>query len=56
MTLLRLRHQSPLTITPPTLDPILLRATRMAVRVPPEMLPGLSTSMAEVAAISDSMF
>ncbi|GJW64301.1 putative ribonuclease H-like domain-containing protein [Tanacetum coccineum] len=64
-TLLRLRHQSPLTVapptslperTPPTLVPILRRTTRMAVRVPPEMSPGLSTSMAEVAAMSDSMF
>ncbi|GJY81115.1 hypothetical protein Tco_0493866 [Tanacetum coccineum] len=64
-TLLRLIHQSPLTVapptslpesTPPTLVPILYRATRMAVRVPPEMSPGLSTSMAEVAAMSDSVF
>ncbi|GKF60074.1 hypothetical protein Tco_0176860, partial [Tanacetum coccineum] len=64
-TLLRLRHQSPLTVapptslpesTPPTLVPILRRDTCMAVRVPPEMSPGLSASMAEVAAMSDSVF
>nr|GFC82522.1 hypothetical protein [Tanacetum cinerariifolium] len=46
----------PLTHTTPTLVPILRRSVRMAVRVPPMMLPGLSTSMAEVAAMSDLAF
>ncbi|GKB83101.1 hypothetical protein Tco_0949996 [Tanacetum coccineum] len=46
----------PLTHTTPTLVPILCRTTRMAVRVPPAMLPGLSTSVAEVAAMSDLTF
>nr|GFC67927.1 hypothetical protein [Tanacetum cinerariifolium] len=46
----------PLTHTTPTLVPILRRSARMAVRVPPMMLPGLSTSMAEVAAMSDLAF
>ncbi|GJV85085.1 hypothetical protein Tco_1524983 [Tanacetum coccineum] len=42
--------------TPPTLVPILRRTTRMVVRVPPAMSPGLFASMAEVAAMSDSAF
>ncbi|GJV47709.1 hypothetical protein Tco_1437921 [Tanacetum coccineum] len=57
--------ESPLTVapptslpqsTPPTLVPILRRTARMAVRVPPMMSPGLSASMAEVAAMSESVF
>ncbi|GJR05421.1 hypothetical protein Tco_0528405 [Tanacetum coccineum] len=46
----------PLTHTTPTLVPILRRFARMVVRVPPTMSPGLSASIAEVAAISDSAF
>ncbi|GKA54127.1 hypothetical protein Tco_0753076 [Tanacetum coccineum] len=46
----------PLTHTTPTLVPILRRTARMAVPVPPMMLPGLSASIAEVAAMSDSAF
>ncbi|GJV86842.1 hypothetical protein Tco_1530780 [Tanacetum coccineum] len=46
----------PLTHTTPTLVPILYRTARMAVRVPPAMSPGLSASVAEVAAMSDSAF
>ncbi|GJT00580.1 hypothetical protein Tco_0821749 [Tanacetum coccineum] len=55
--------ESPLTIAPPTslpesappaLVPILRRTARMAVRVPPAMSSGLSASMAEVAAMSES--
>ncbi|GJX22932.1 hypothetical protein Tco_0227377 [Tanacetum coccineum] len=42
--------------TPPTLVPILHRNTRMAVCVLLVMSPGLSASMAEVAAMSDSAF
>ncbi|GJX98675.1 hypothetical protein Tco_0355694, partial [Tanacetum coccineum] len=42
--------------TPPTLVPIIRRTTRMVVRVPPVMSPGLSASMAEVVAMSDSAF
>ncbi|GJY22553.1 hypothetical protein Tco_0396211 [Tanacetum coccineum] len=42
--------------TPPTLVPIPRRTARMAVCVPPTMLPGLSASIAEVAAMSDSTF
>ncbi|GJR06177.1 hypothetical protein Tco_0529161 [Tanacetum coccineum] len=42
--------------TPPILVPILHRTARTVVRVPPAMSPGLSTSIAEVAAMSDSMF
>ncbi|GKA25858.1 hypothetical protein Tco_0711967, partial [Tanacetum coccineum] len=42
--------------TPPTLIPILRRTARMAVRVPPAISSGLSTSMAEVAAMSESAF
>ncbi|GKE90801.1 hypothetical protein Tco_1571896 [Tanacetum coccineum] len=57
--------ESPLTVapptsllenTPPTLVPILCRTTRMVVRVPPVMSLGLSASMAEVAAMSESAF
>ncbi|GKE05875.1 hypothetical protein Tco_1397893, partial [Tanacetum coccineum] len=40
--------------TPPTLVPVLRRTARMAVRVPPEMSPGFSATMAEVEAMSDS--
>ncbi|GKA75637.1 hypothetical protein Tco_0782015 [Tanacetum coccineum] len=55
----------PLTIAPPTslpestptaLVPILYRTARMAVRAPPAMSSGLSASMAEVAAMSESAF
>ncbi|GKE12455.1 hypothetical protein Tco_1416006 [Tanacetum coccineum] len=46
----------PLTHATPTLVPVLYRTARMAVRVPPEMLPGLSVSVAEVATMSDSAF
>ncbi|GKE34926.1 hypothetical protein Tco_1454248, partial [Tanacetum coccineum] len=42
--------------TPPVLVPILRRTVRMAVRVPPAMSSGLSASMAEVAAMSESAF
>ncbi|GKE02153.1 hypothetical protein Tco_1390136, partial [Tanacetum coccineum] len=57
--------ESPLTVAPPTslpkstsstLVPILRRTACMVVRVPPEMSPGLSASMAEVAAMSESAF
>ncbi|GKF36763.1 hypothetical protein Tco_0113521, partial [Tanacetum coccineum] len=57
--------ETPLTVAPPTslpestpstLVPILRRIARMAVRVPPAMSSGLSTSMAEVAAMSESAF
>ncbi|GJT00357.1 hypothetical protein Tco_0821526 [Tanacetum coccineum] len=57
--------ESPLTIaphislsesTPPILVPILRRIARMAMRVPPAMSSGLSASMAEVAAMSESVF
>ncbi|GJR10637.1 reverse transcriptase domain-containing protein [Tanacetum coccineum] len=57
--------ESPLTVAPPTslpkstppvLVPILRRTRRMAVRVPPAMSSGLSTSIAEVAAMSESSF
>ncbi|GKB18380.1 hypothetical protein Tco_0852303 [Tanacetum coccineum] len=40
--------------TPPVLVPILCRTTRMAVRVPHAMSSGLSASMADVAAMSES--
>ncbi|GJY76530.1 hypothetical protein Tco_0481646 [Tanacetum coccineum] len=46
----------PLNHTTPTLVPILRRTTRMAVCVPPAMSPGLSASIAEVAAMSDLAF
>ncbi|GKE58472.1 hypothetical protein Tco_1497657, partial [Tanacetum coccineum] len=42
--------------TPPTLVPILHRTARMVVRVPPTMSPGLSASIAEVAAMSNLAF
>ncbi|GKC00326.1 hypothetical protein Tco_0986462 [Tanacetum coccineum] len=42
--------------TPPTLVPILRRTARMDVRVPPAISSGLSASMAEVAAMSESAF
>ncbi|GJW13042.1 hypothetical protein Tco_0017175 [Tanacetum coccineum] len=45
-----------LTHTTPTLVLFLRRTARMAVRVPPAMSPGLSASIAEVAAMSDSAF
>ncbi|GKE30688.1 hypothetical protein Tco_1446072, partial [Tanacetum coccineum] len=57
--------ESPLTIAPPTslpesappaLVPILRRTARMAVCVPPAMSSGLSASIAEVAAMSESAF
>ncbi|GJT31938.1 hypothetical protein Tco_0922357 [Tanacetum coccineum] len=57
--------ESPLTVAPPTSLPestlptlvlILRRTARMVVRVPLEMSPGLSASMAEVAAMSESVF
>ncbi|GKG56244.1 hypothetical protein Tco_0577319, partial [Tanacetum coccineum] len=55
----------PLTVAPPTslpestspaLVPILHRTARMAVRVPPAMSSGVSTSMAEVAAMFEFAF
>ncbi|GJV36540.1 hypothetical protein Tco_1409017 [Tanacetum coccineum] len=46
----------PLTHTTPTLVPFLCRTARMAVHVLPMMSPGLSASIAEVAAMSDSTF
>ncbi|GKD22340.1 hypothetical protein Tco_1224043 [Tanacetum coccineum] len=46
----------PLTHTTPTLVPVLRRTARMVVRVPPAMSPGLSASIAEVAAMSNSAF
>ncbi|GKA70219.1 hypothetical protein Tco_0776283 [Tanacetum coccineum] len=46
----------PLTHTTPTLALFLCRIARMAVRVPPAMSPGLSASIADVAAMSDSAF
>nr|GEW40196.1 hypothetical protein [Tanacetum cinerariifolium] len=57
--------EPPLTVAPPTslpestsstLVPVLRKTTRMAVRVPPAMSSGLSASMAEVAAMSESAF
>ncbi|GKD38858.1 hypothetical protein Tco_1259065 [Tanacetum coccineum] len=57
--------ESPLTIAPPiplsestprVLVPILRRTARMAVRIPYAMSAGLSTDMAEVAAMSESAF
>ncbi|GKA09540.1 hypothetical protein Tco_0688871, partial [Tanacetum coccineum] len=59
------KPKSPLTVapptsqpesTPPSLVPILCRTARMVVCVPPAMSPGLSASMAEVAAMSESAF
>ncbi|GKB52583.1 hypothetical protein Tco_0903336 [Tanacetum coccineum] len=58
-------HEPPLTVAPPTslpesasstLVPILRKTARMVMHVPPVMSPGLSASMAEVAAMSDSAF
>ncbi|GKC10202.1 hypothetical protein Tco_1001812, partial [Tanacetum coccineum] len=46
----------PLTHASPSLVPILRRTARMAIRVLPVMLPGLFASIAEVAAMSDSVF
>ncbi|GKA66661.1 hypothetical protein Tco_0766469, partial [Tanacetum coccineum] len=46
----------PLTHASPTLVPILRRTTRMAVRVPPAMSPGLSASIEKVVAMSNSTF
>ncbi|GJV62940.1 hypothetical protein Tco_1473768 [Tanacetum coccineum] len=46
----------PLTHTTPTLVPILRRTVHIVVCVPPTMSPGLSASMVEVAAMSDSTF
>nr|GEZ63712.1 hypothetical protein [Tanacetum cinerariifolium] len=55
--------ESPHTVASPTLLPDSTPPTRhaeetvrMAVRVPPAMLPGLSASIAEVAAMSDLVF
>ncbi|GKD80864.1 hypothetical protein Tco_1347703, partial [Tanacetum coccineum] len=57
--------ESPLTIAPPTslpestsstLVPILCRTARMVVRLPLAMPPGLSASMADVAAMFKSAF
>nr|GEY97496.1 hypothetical protein [Tanacetum cinerariifolium] len=42
--------------TPPTFIPILYRTVRMVVRVSHVMSPGLSASIAEVAAMPDSAF
>ncbi|GKD20761.1 hypothetical protein Tco_1222464 [Tanacetum coccineum] len=46
----------PLTHTTPTLVPFLCRTARMDVHVLPMMSPGLSASIADVAAMSDSTF
>ncbi|GJX71990.1 hypothetical protein Tco_0309161 [Tanacetum coccineum] len=57
--------ESPLVVAPPTSLPkstlptlvyILRRTARIVVCVPPAMSPGLSASMAEVAAMSESVF
>ncbi|GKB18711.1 hypothetical protein Tco_0852634 [Tanacetum coccineum] len=63
-TLLILRHLSqalaitpPIPLfesTPPILVPILRRTARMAVRIPPVMLSGLSASITRMAAMSES--
>ncbi|GKC07276.1 hypothetical protein Tco_0998886 [Tanacetum coccineum] len=59
------KPESPITVALPTslpestsstLVPILCRTTQMVVRVPPAMSPGLSTSIAEVAAMSEPAF
>ncbi|GKA68773.1 hypothetical protein Tco_0768690 [Tanacetum coccineum] len=47
---------SPSESAPPVLVPILHRTARMAMHVPPAMSSGLSASMVEVAAMSDSVF
>ncbi|GJR15017.1 hypothetical protein Tco_0797669, partial [Tanacetum coccineum] len=46
----------PLTHTTPALVPILRRTARMAMHVPPAMSSGLSASIAEVEAMSESAF
>nr|GFA17600.1 hypothetical protein [Tanacetum cinerariifolium] len=46
----------PLTDTTPALVFILRRTARMAMRVPPAMSHGLSAGIADVAAMSDSVF
>ncbi|GJU44597.1 hypothetical protein Tco_1201863 [Tanacetum coccineum] len=46
----------PLTHTTPTLVPLFHTTARMAVCVPPTMSPGLSASIAKVAAMSNSAF
>ncbi|GJT67225.1 hypothetical protein Tco_1018705, partial [Tanacetum coccineum] len=46
----------PLTHTSPTLVPLLHKTASMAVHVSPAMSPSLSTSIAEVVAMSDSVF
>nr|GEY94767.1 hypothetical protein [Tanacetum cinerariifolium] len=46
----------PVTHTTPALVPTLCRTARMAMRVPPAMLPGLFAGIVEVAAMSDSAF
>nr|GEV79077.1 hypothetical protein [Tanacetum cinerariifolium] len=45
-----------LNSTPPTLVPIHRKTARMAVRIPPSILIGLSASIAEVEAMSDLTF
>nr|GEW17575.1 hypothetical protein [Tanacetum cinerariifolium] len=45
-----------LTHTTPALVPILRRTTRMFMRVPPTMSPGLSTGIAEMVTMFDSAF
>nr|GEY51877.1 hypothetical protein [Tanacetum cinerariifolium] len=51
-----LSSDHPLIHTTPALVPILRRTARMAVRVPPAMSHGLFVGIAEVAAMSDSVF
>nr|GFC91255.1 hypothetical protein [Tanacetum cinerariifolium] len=51
-----LSSDHPLTHTTHVLVPSLRRTVRMAVRIPPAMSPGLSVSIAEVAAMFDSTF
>ncbi|GKB97448.1 hypothetical protein Tco_0983585 [Tanacetum coccineum] len=46
----------PLTHTTPTLVPVLRKTACMVVRVPPAISPGLSTSIAEVEAMSNLAF
>ncbi|GKB19841.1 hypothetical protein Tco_0853764 [Tanacetum coccineum] len=46
--------ESPIAIAPPVLVPILNRIARMVVRVPHAMSSGLSATMAEVVAMSES--
>ncbi|GKC18984.1 hypothetical protein Tco_1021134 [Tanacetum coccineum] len=52
----QLSPDHPLTHATTTLVPVLRRTACMDVRVPPAMSPGLSASVAEVAAMSDSAF